>query len=52
MSEKLKEYSNAVALSQLAGIVHDLPDVSRDLRKMKTETTDLRTNASRLNDGK
>ncbi|XP_044733523.1 prominin-like protein [Chrysoperla carnea] len=51
VSEKLKEYSNAVALSQLAGIVHDLPDVSRDLRKMKTETTDLRTNASRLNDG-
>lgn len=52
VSDKLQEYSNAVALSQLAKIVHDLPDLSRDLKKMKAETQELRINASRLNDGK
>lgn len=48
---QLKEKSKAVSLSQLATFVDTLPQIERDLHRMKEITSSLRVNASQLSDG-
>uniref|UniRef100_A0A6B2E6D3 Putative conserved secreted protein n=1 Tax=Phlebotomus kandelakii TaxID=1109342 RepID=A0A6B2E6D3_9DIPT len=48
---RLDEASNATSLKQLNDFVQTLPQVERNLERLKGLTNDLRTNASQLNDG-
>lgn len=48
---QLKEKSKAVSLTQLATFVENLPQIERDLHRMKEITAGLRVNASQLSDG-
>lgn len=52
VSNKLKEESKAVYLTQLAVFVKLLPEIKGDLFRMKEITNGLRSNASQLSDGK
>lgn len=49
---QLKEKSKAVSLTQLATFVETLPQIEKDLNRMKEITGGLRVNASQLSDGK
>lgn len=49
--KQLKEKSKAVSLTQLATFVDTLPQIEKDLRRMKEITAQLRVNASQLSDG-
>lgn len=51
VTNKLKEESKAVYLTQLATFVELLPHIKRDLNRMKDITNGLRANASQLSDG-
>lgn len=51
VTNKLKEESKAVYLTQLATFVKLLPDIKGDLNRMKDITNGLRANASQLSDG-
>ncbi|XP_059619973.1 prominin-like protein isoform X4 [Phlebotomus argentipes] len=48
---RLDEASNATSLTQLNNFVQTLPQVKRNLERLKELTNDLRANASQLNDG-
>lgn len=48
---QLKEKSKAVSLTQLATFVETLPQIEKDLHRMKEITGGLRVNASQLSDG-
>lgn len=48
---QLKEKSKAVSLTQLATFVDTLPEIERDLQRMKEITAQLRVNASQLSNG-
>lgn len=52
MITQLKEKSKAVSLTQLATFVETLPQIEKDLNRMKDITGGLRVNASQLSDGK
>lgn len=49
---QLKEKSKAVSLTQLATFVETLPQIEKDLHRMKDITNGLQVNASQLSDGK
>lgn len=51
MTDKLKEESKAMYLTQLATFVDLLPEIRGDLIRMKDITNGLRSNASQLSDG-
>lgn len=51
VTNKLKEESKAVYLTQLATFVALLPHIKADLNRMKDITNGLRANASQLSDG-